>query len=414
MASTILCNEDYNIILKSKFKNQDVKLQSVEWAPLSKNVEGFLGDHYILKLQIKLKNEEKIETFFIKTKPTKTDVQRNLVSDFYAYEKETFLYNHLFKEFERLGYRTDFAPKSFYCKADTTIVMEDLKIKDFKVITRGEFFEMEHCKMALQALATYHANSMCYEEVKSKELGRPYRVNEDTPELFKEVFYLEGDVDGLAARFIRSAVDCYIQLLPSILESEEWKASFQRRIKEFDASKLFSKPLPSRKTCGHGDLWSNNLLFKYLYGIPVHCCLVDFQLLRYFYPSFDAILVLYENTGREFRDKHMTELLNFYYGVFEKIVHNNGFEAKALLSKEEFLEVVDCLRPVALMQGAATRTASLLPAEIMSEAVNAGGDDFEDIMFSSERGKLVIEGIEKSESFRKIILDDIYELNECV
>lgn len=127
MEGKLLLDEDFARILQKKFKNQDTKYLNSEWKPLSENVEGFLGEHYIVKVNYKVGKTEQTESFFVKTKPTKNEYQREYTDESSFYTKEIFMYSNLFKKYEELDYRTNFAAKLYYCKNNETIVLEDLK-----------------------------------------------------------------------------------------------------------------------------------------------------------------------------------------------------------------------------------------------------------------------------------------------
>lgn len=410
----ILSEEDYKQILQRRFNTKNIQFVSAEVSSLD-NVEGFMGEHYFLKIKYKLNNEESTVKFFIKTTPTKNKVQKDIAIDFNVFEKEIFVYDYLFEEYKKLGYSNDFAPKCYYSKSKETLVMDDLKLEGFELFDRNQFYDVNHCQAALKSLANYHANAIAYEETKSKELGRPFKLNEGNDVFFQEIFWILNDVDGAGIKFINKTIECYVAVTKIMPETQEWREIFKERAGKLNLAEIFWTPLPYRKTCGHGDLWSNNMMFKYSSGIPVHCCLLDFQLVRYHHPAYDAILILYSNTSRSFRKKNMKKLLDYYYDIFEDILAKYGYIASSILPREDFLKAAEALKIVALFQGASTRTLTRLPKEITSKAVNSSdGNDLEDLWFEDERARIILDGCSKDDNFRSVIFDDIYDLNECL
>lgn len=406
----ILTEEDYTKILQNKLKVKNVKYLNATWAPLSDNVEGYIGEHYVIKIDHILNNIKKTEKLFVKT-TSRNESQRATSTDLNSFVKECFMYNYLFKEYEKMGYNLCFAPKCYYCKKDETIVMEDLKSSGYKLRDRAEPFDLNHCKAALKSLAYFHANALAYEETKSKELGTPYRINQGKPEIFKEILY--NSDENLATKFIEITADCIVELAKFMPESEEWKQSLINRLKNLDCPKIFNTPLSARKTSGHGDLWSNNMLFKYSNG-SIDCCLIDYQVVRHHFPSYDALLIIYSNTTRAFRKKHFQELVNYHFDKVVEILNDYGFAGKDVLSREDYLKTAELLKSLALMQAAGTRTLIHLSPEVTNKAVKSEEGNVAELVFSEARIKWVIDAFQNNEKFKKIMMDDVYDFNEHI
>lgn len=414
--ANLLNTEEYNKILQEKFGEKNIKFKKAEYAPLSEHFEGFAGDHYILTITYLVDNTEKSETFFIKTKPTKHESTKNLLEEagLNVYEKEIYLYNFLFKEYERYGYDISFAPKSYYCKPAETIAMENLKARGFKLVERTFFYDLNHCKATLKALALYHGNAISYEESKSRELGKVFRLNKDRPELFNEIFFNFDDPNGFGGKFFKASIYCLVKLVDEMPESQEWKESLKEKIEALRLDKTFNKPLPYRTTACHGDLWSNNMLFKYTNDVPVHCCLVDYQLLRHHHPSFDVLAAIHSNTTPDFRKQNQLQLLRYYYSTFEDIIRKNGFQARSILSEEQFLESARYFTPVALIHGVSVRSVVLLPPSVLTSYAKAGAEELNRIMFSEKRFEIIKDGLEKYDGYRKYVMDSMYEIFETL
>lgn len=402
----LLNNEDYIKILQERFKTKDIEFVDAEIKNFSKNVEGLLGEHYSLIIKYNLKGEEKSQCFFIKTKPSTEGKQRK-VADI-VFLKEVYLYQTLFNEYEKYGYYTGFAPKCYYIKDGDTFVMDHLIDNGLKLYKRNHFFDIDHCKAALNALAHFHANSFAYEEMKSKETGSKYRLCEAYPLEFIPTLFKEND--DLGKQFITSGLQCFIQMSKLLDKPEEWKNNFEKTLKEIDCSKIFNKPLPYRTCSTHGDLWSNNMLFKYENGIPVQCVLIDYQVLRHHHLAYDVLLLLSSNTSREFRKNNKKAILKYYYSTLGYHLKQHGLEANDILSKEDFLASIRHFEPVAIVQGAVTRTILMVPKDIINS--NTEKDHFDTMLFKAERGKFLLAGFENDQHFRSIMIDDMCDLEE--
>lgn len=404
-----LVRSDFIKILAERFEREDVEFVNEEWVDFSHNVEGFLGQHRLLKLTYKIGNQTGTESYFIKMLPRQAGKNIELEKEIAMYKKECFLYGFILKEFKKYGLDTSFAPAGYYYKEQTyTIVLENLKEKDYIAYERGKFYDVAHSKAAVEALALLHANTIIYEEMKSKELGRAYSLLEDSQGALNEVFFIPNDTQGSAKMYIDVTKDCVRSLLELMKEPEEWKKSLLERIQHFNPATVLHQDLPTRKTCGHGDLWSNNMVFRYSHGRPTKCCLFDYQLMRYNHPAFDPLVLLYLNTTREFRSKHLTELLDHYYSSFEKTLTKHGINAREVLPQDAFKKTAKAIEPVAIFQAFAVRTFVFLPTQLTNDAVKSEDDALKGLMFSN-RPKFVYEHCKKREDLKKVFLDDLYD-----
>lgn len=404
MSSQLLTDEDCLQILQNYHQTTtDFEIVATEWSQSSANVEGFMGDHYILKISYKSPSRTGTQNFFIKTQPTRNESQQEVSEVINVYEKETFFYDFLLKEYEKCGLVNDFCPRNYFCKDARTLVMEDLREDGYALRKRKEFYEEDDCKVALKALARYHANGMIYEEIRTKETGRTFRLEEEYPRMFGEVLYSK----GFGLEYLESTRKCLLKIAELLPESEEWKESFCGKLRGFDYVTRFYAKCPGRKACGHGDLWCNNMLFH-----PEGSCkLIDFQVLRYYYPAFDALLLVYLNTLRKFRNEHLEELLGFYYETLSTILQEARLVPEEILSKEEFSKSCEELHGLAVFQAITGRSLTHLPMDFTTE--NLGQVDLQDI-WVKDRAKYVYEGCLKDELYKEILLGDIYDLNKLI
>lgn len=68
---------------------------------------------------------------------------------------------------------------------------------------------------------------------------------------------------------------------------------------------------------GHGDCWTNNMLFKYnKSNKPIACCLVDLQCARESCIMADIVYFIFTSTDTDFRKQYLDEMLNWYYERF--------------------------------------------------------------------------------------------------
>lgn len=409
MLPKLFNNEDFLRILQNRFRTEDVELLRNDWSGFSENVEGFLGDHFLLSLTYKIAQKEGNESFFIKTLPRKSEYQNRIASELRVSEKEKFLYDFLLPELEKYDYPTDFAPKCYYINAET-FVLENMKVKDFAVMERGKFFDLDHCKAALKALALYHAGSVVYEEARSKELGRTYKILEENPKALQDA-YFSSDPESFGNNFLELSKDCIKILLPMLDKPKEWQDMLLEKIASFDPTKALHQELPTRKTCTHGDLWSNNLLFRYSKENQINCCLLDFQMIRYHHPAYDVLLCIYCNTTRAFRKEHLSQLLEFYHQNFRQILEKHGLDCEIPL--EDFLATGRVLEPVAAYQAFAFRTIVSLPPEVAGQILGSGSESLEAFL-QEERPRILYEICKARKELSRVFLEYLQDFQELL
>lgn len=134
-------------------------------------------------------------------------------------------------------------------------------------------FDFDHCRIVMTTLAKFHARSIIFEEVHKKN------IFEEFHHCMHEALWSR---KGRGKRSFRAAVNGIIAMIDLLEIDEGERRKFKKGVMELakdhlerlEASKEF------RNTICQGDLWANNLLFKYGDGGPEACCLIDFQLAR--------------------------------------------------------------------------------------------------------------------------------------
>lgn len=121
----------------------------------------------------------------------------------------------------------------------------------------------------------------------------------------------------------------------------------------------------------HGDIWCNNIMFKYDENDkPCEVKLVDFQLARYAPPAMDLVTFMFVCSTREFRRLHQAEILETYCDAFEKELKFNKINLK-VLPREEIMKSFEEYRLAGLIEAALFCHLILLPDDMASNIMKS-------------------------------------------
>lgn len=165
-----------------------------------------------------------------------------------------------------------------------------------------------------------------------------------------------------------------------------------------------------RNVFSHGDLWSNNVMFRYdgESADPLDAILVDFQLARWAPPAFDVMTFITVSTSSEFREQYLPELLDAYYIHFEAELKYNGISAASEISRGEWLASCEHYRLAALIETNLWLPIVLLPTHLSRSVVN-DSNAFREFITES-REKFCLEAFETDDVFRRRLTDSIEQL----
>ena len=193
----------------------------------------------------------------------------------------------------------------------------------------------EELKASVETLARFHAQSYIYEERKSTELGRPYRIWEDYSD------YLQEPNRGYDWRDTgRNAVIDYLK----VFSKYKSKPNFDQYVESilptlFESAVDLMKPSSEyRNVVAHRDLWTNNIFLKKEQNSGYHALFVDFQTVIYSSPMLDLSSLLFFNTRKTDREKWTEEFMEVYYAVLSEELRAEGIDVKHIFDKETLEE----------------------------------------------------------------------------
>ncbi|CAH0585755.1 unnamed protein product [Chrysodeixis includens] len=310
-------------------------------------VLGYLGDHLKLIIEVESNGIRSKLNLFVKCMPRYDKWKAEYLMDIKFFKKEYVMLSTLFNEFENHKGIRKWRPDLLFTKEDI-FVFENVALLGYQMPHNQHTMSYEDVKATVETLARFHAQSYIYEEKKSKELGRPYRIWEDYSD------YLQEPNRGLSWRDTgRNAAIDYLK----VYSTHRTKPNFNRYIGEvipalFDTAMELMKPSTEyRNVVSHRDLWTNNIFLKKESG-SCHALFVDYQTVVYASPMLDLSSLIYFNTTKRDRDAWTKEFIDIYYAVLSNELDTAGIDIEQILSKSIISEAYDKSLVFALTQAA--------------------------------------------------------------
>lgn len=267
--------ECLDIIQKKLNQNsmEDFSLIKYEIVSVGKT-NGYLGLYFYLKASVarpESPTDRRNIKFFIKLRPPKGTKQYDVVCNSGMFNREVRLYTKLFPEILDQSDR-EYVPTCYLGLENDILVLEDIVSKCFENLKdRLETLDLDHCKVVMQTLGRFHAKSVIFEE----------RNKTNLLNFCREKKIVIRSYDGPPPSVFTIGVKCALSVLDLLSELDSLtRDKFKALVNEIQC-KLHKMLVPSannRNVQLHGDLWTNNLMFKYSGdGKPLQCCFLDFQ-----------------------------------------------------------------------------------------------------------------------------------------
>lgn len=275
----ILQEEQCFEIIRKKLRQDamdDFSLVNYEIVPINE-VNGFMGQYFTLKATVacsKSPLQTKSINFFTKIPPPISSPQYDFAQEYGTFKKEVALYTTVFPEMlDGLGKRC--IPECFLGIENDVIVLEDMAHSGYTMTDKSTPFDFEHCKILMKTLAKFHAKSFIFEHQYKKTL------HDEFSHCMQETLW---PADGKAKAMFDAAVKGIVSMIDLLTGlNDDQRSNFKEKIVKLcaDHTDKLSPSIKHKNVLCHGDLWANNILFKYdADKKPIECCLIDFQLAR--------------------------------------------------------------------------------------------------------------------------------------
>ncbi|XP_069690924.1 uncharacterized protein [Periplaneta americana] len=323
--------------LQSSENDPFLTVTSVQIEAATAQGDNYLSEMYRATIQVLRENKAEEISLIVKTEPTAQEMNKYATNG-NLFEREVAMLrdvipamNHLIEEIMP-GKCQPFAAKYVYSRigpCKSTIVLEDLNKKGFKMAERTTGLDMEHCLLVMRTLARFHAASIALKD-RIPELLEPFMSEElldATETQFKDAFpSMYTSVAKEVKNFPENGERYYNKILNLAPDSAVRYVEGRRR-DENDFNVLT-----------HGDLWINNMMFGYSKdnNSPLDLRFVDYQVSNWTTPAVDIHYFLESSTCNDLLNKtHI--LIEEYYITLEDTLTLFGYQ-HLLPRREEFIE----------------------------------------------------------------------------
>lgn len=415
-STSVLTQIDCEEVVKVYLNNKTFKILNFSTERFSETVDGFLTDNILIKITVLTDGSERELRFFGKQFPDNKGRQ-DIIVDTGAFSNEIFLYKELLQKFKDAlapGYKIDFAPRFYFGKEKHLLVFEDLSVEGFTVPQRTDInrLDVEHIYLVMEALAKFHAGSIAYEEFKSREIGRKYRLIDEHGEYIREAFF-GTDENYVTQRWSKSSLNVHLAFADLVPLDKISREEYKRKLREL-AEKAYKIMTPNdeyKNAVCHGDLWAKNVLFKYdKNNVPIECKLIDFQLIRYLPPVHDALQFIFLTTDEQTRQGNFHNFLRHYYSHLRDELAIVNLDINEILPYKDFKTSVKYLLPQIKLQTAYYYSFQGAPGEFHKKLV-ADQALYMDFTFGN-RIPYATHLFKTDERYRRLITKAVNELQE--
>ncbi|PSN31208.1 hypothetical protein C0J52_25882 [Blattella germanica] len=275
----------------------------------------------------------------VKALPAGEFMQRFL-QELKGFEKEQCMYTKVFPaiyEIMKTGTGTihPLSAKSLFCPVERTLILDDMQHLGYRMANRHKGIDLDHCKVAVRALARFHAYSL-----------KLYKQEPDIMDTFEESFYTKNEENVKGVDYMLTV---HLNNLAS--EAEKWPGyeHYAEKVRKliphaFDVMVECIKPKKDGlNVLNHGDCWTNNMMFSYCSesGKVQDVRFVDFQVARFSSPVLDLHYFMCNCPNDEVRFDHRDNLLEEYHTEFVETLKILNLDPNILSLpqlKDEFAE----------------------------------------------------------------------------
>ncbi|XP_069690891.1 uncharacterized protein [Periplaneta americana] len=323
-----LNNSLLETILRSEDGESTVTIISYEISRATAAGDNYTSDIYRIVVQLRRRGQLETKYLIVKASLEK-EVMSEVMSKVKAFQRESEALKSTLPSMYKLlnekspGQFQPFSAKYLYNNDDddssSIIILDDLKKQGFRMAERTCGLDLQHCILVMRTIARFHAASAVLHH-KDPELFNTFDKS-----VFREDF--REDIENFFAKNVRNVAtevekwpdygNRYATKLHNLADESVDLITESCKRKDDDFNVLI-----------HGDLWLNNMMFRYSEGTteePVDMRFVDLQLCHFTSPAQDLQYFLHTSPRLELLDQH-DHLVEEYHRILGETFILLGYE----------------------------------------------------------------------------------------
>lgn len=331
----IALNERLNDYLQMYVKNTKLIVPKFHITESANKTDNYVGLIYYVTIEGIENGETKNIKLILKiTRPPDSFVSSEITK--IMFQREILFYQEILPIFKKtlkghgeIVYRF---PTLCYANDEPgkeVLMLENLTQQGF-VMKNSKILDYSHAVLALRCLGEFHAYSFITRLMNPTDFDKLKQIKEP---IFQQSYKDTDEVKNLGKIIIKGLID----------EDKH----YSERVQQFLDNRLENmfyatdgKAAEPYAVVNHGDIWTNNMLFKYDQeeNVPYDFRFIDLQVCRYASPVLDIVYILFCCCTQEMRSKHHDELINEYYKTLSKFLERFGYDSNIIFPYEILLQ----------------------------------------------------------------------------
>ncbi|XP_068156050.1 uncharacterized protein [Drosophila tropicalis] len=330
-----LTHEYVEHALRTHYKDNLLQIVKFELNPALGPGENYGGVLTRARATFTLSQEpekEVLKNMIVKTSIDDDELTQELMAPYDIYNREMNIYEEVLPKLNDLlheiGDFDQLFPTAIYVDRERmAIIFEDLAVAGYVMADRIRRLNAEHVHLILRKLAKMHATSAVLNE--------------------RQKGCLEGYDRGFFNRYTNAYSGYFVGgLLAAARWMRQTESMSQYADKLFELAPHYMDigrecfaPTPGHvNVLAHGDVWTNNVMFKYDPETkrPVDVLLIDFQYSFWGSPSIDLHHFFNTSLKEPLRRDQQNALFQFYHGIFTETLTKLNYRQNPIPSLRQF------------------------------------------------------------------------------